>query len=313
MRLRAACRRPLGYSSLVDRVRFELTAGRMSRGIKNPGPSTNLATDPWSMVAAASRPGFVVSMIGISLLGSPGAERPEALCRWCTLLESNQLPLAYQARPSPVGLTCVNGASFAAIEPAEGIDSRPRREKDLARRDAGLKFTNGRNPARPKKKFRCLKPPFAAPPKETGTGQRAVLCSRRDGHPERKLSSRHDAILRRLRIRRWRRSVDVVEIDLAGLGLGEPAARHNGPHDGARHRRGENLLIGSLRVGAGHVSLSALWQREIPAADLRSCYSAGPEIFGLCRIARTLLRHGHARPITRPNERQRGGGFRDDM
>jgi hypothetical protein len=31
---------------------------------------------------------------------------------------------------------------------------------------------------------RCLKPPFAAPPKETGTGQRAVLCPRRDGHPE---------------------------------------------------------------------------------------------------------------------------------
>ena len=68
MRLRAACRRPLGYSSLVDRVRFELTAGRLSRGIKNPGPSTNLATDPGSMVAAASRPGFVVSMIGISWL-----------------------------------------------------------------------------------------------------------------------------------------------------------------------------------------------------------------------------------------------------
>jgi len=33
---------------------------------------------------------------------------------------------------------------------------------------------------------RCLKPPFAAPPKETGTGQRADLCPRRDGHPEEK-------------------------------------------------------------------------------------------------------------------------------
>src|SRR3954453_8695787 len=41
-------------------------------------------------------------------------------------------------------------------------------------------------PAGQNGKRRCLKPPFAAPPKETGTGQRAVLCPRRDGHPEEK-------------------------------------------------------------------------------------------------------------------------------
>ena len=35
--------------------------------------------------------------------------------------------------------------------------------------------------------------------------------------------------------------------------------------------------------------------------------------FSGARIARTLLRHAHARPIARPNKRQRGGGFRDDM
>jgi hypothetical protein len=49
----------------------------MSRGIKNPGPSTNLATDPWSMVAAASGPGFVVGMIEISWLRLQALNAPK--------------------------------------------------------------------------------------------------------------------------------------------------------------------------------------------------------------------------------------------
>src|SRR5882724_1346176 len=72
------------------------------------------------------------------------------------------------------------------------------------------------------------------------------------------------AVVRRLR------SVDVIEIDLAGLSLGDPAALGDDAHARKRHRRGENLLVGipSLDVGAGHLSLSALGQREKPVCRL---------------------------------------------
>src|SRR5882672_11796190 len=78
-----------------------------------------------------------------------------------------------------------------------------------------------------------------------------------------KINSRHHATLRPPRVIRWRRSVDVIEIDLAGLSLGDTAASHDGPHEGKHHRRGKDplALSPSLGAGAGHFSLSALGQR----------------------------------------------------
>ena len=157
------------------------------------------------------------------------------------------------------------------------------------------------------------------PPHQRGPvpDQRAILCPCRDGHPEfkKRFTSSRDltasAVVRRLS------SVDVVEINLAGFGLGDPSARHNDAHEGEHDRRGENLLAGrelSWLCSCGPCCPPPDWQRVDSRCLLRStCYPAGSEIFGLRQIAWTLFRHGHARPIARPNKRQRGGGFRDDM
>ena len=71
------------------------------------------------------------------------------------------------------------------------------------------------------------------------------------------------------------RSVDVIEIDLAGLSLGDATALDDDAHERKRHRRGENPLVAVFESGgavAGHLSLSALRQREIPLPSLRSGY-----------------------------------------
>ena len=118
------------------------------------------------------------------------------------------------------------------------------------------------------------------------------------------------AFVRRLR------SVDVIEIDLAGLSLGDPAALGDDAHERKRHRRGEDPLVGipSL-VLVRVISRSLPWGRgRNPSAVLRSGYPGpGGWCAGLCQIIRTLLRRGHARPIARPNKRSFEGGFRDDM
>ena len=107
-------------------------------------------------------------------------------------------------------------------------------------------------------------------------------------------------------------------MDLAGPRLGDPAARRDGAHEGERNRCGgnppEDTVLESGDAGTGHLSPLCLGaEGQVPSAVLRSRYRPGcPEIFG-CQIAWTLLRHGHARPITRPTKRLRGGGFRGDM
>ena len=117
---------------------------------------------------------------------------------------------------------------------------------------------------------RCRKPVCAVSPKRTTTGQRIALCPCRGNHPE--FKSRHAASLptgaRRLR------SVEVIQIDLAGLCLGNTAARDDNTDEGTRHRRGENSLtiVASKSAGAGpgHLALSA-WSAEggFPSA----CYA----------------------------------------
>jgi hypothetical protein len=56
-----------------------------------------------------------------------------------------------------------------------GFPTFPGERAELAQLPRSFQ-TAGRSPAN-KKKRRCLKPPFAAPPKETGTGQRVALCA----------------------------------------------------------------------------------------------------------------------------------------
>jgi len=57
-------------------------------------------------------------------------------------------------------------------------------------------------------------------------------------------------------------SVDVIQIDLAGFGLGDPAASDDDAHEGDRHRRGEDPVMLALLEPwpgfvAGHLALSA--------------------------------------------------------
>jgi len=52
-------------------------------------------------------------------------------------------------------------------------------------------------------------------------------------------------------------AVDVVEIDLLGLSLGNPAALRRDAHEGTRYRRGENplavMVLESGAAVAGHL------------------------------------------------------------
>ena len=82
---------------------------------------------------------------------------------------------------------------------------------------------------RPTRNTRCLKPPFAAPPKETGTGQRDRLMSLGATIPYSKFTSCSRARAATMRLR----SVEVVEIDAASPGLGQAAANHGGRTPGA--------------------------------------------------------------------------------
>jgi hypothetical protein len=82
------------------------------------------------------------------------------------------------------------------------------------------------------------------------------------------------AVIRRLR------SVDVIEIDLAGLSLGDATALRDDAHEGKRHWRGENPLVGipSLGVGAGHFSplcLGAEGETRLPSYALVILSPAG--------------------------------------
>src|SRR3954469_18482905 len=132
--------------------------------------------------------------------------------------------------------------------------------------------TAGTNPA---KNARCLKPPFAAPPRGPVPDQRAILCPCRDGHPEFKKRFTSSRDLTASAVVRGLSSVDVVEINLAGFGLGDPSARHNGAHEGEHDRREENLLAGAVLESclggavAGHVALRLIGRGWIPAA----CYA----------------------------------------
>jgi hypothetical protein len=86
------------------------------------------------------------------------------------------------------------------------------------------------------------------------------------------------AVVRRLR------SVEVIEIDLLGPGLGDPAERNDGAHEGKRYWRRENPLavavLESRGAVAGHFSPLPGVAEGNPAADLRSCYPGRSEIFG---------------------------------
>src|SRR6266850_4206163 len=92
---------------------------------------------------------------------------------WCSTTDSNR------HRADPKSAASTNWASGAYWCPQQGLSLRASAYKTAALHlsYAGLKFTNGRDYPGQKENLRCLKPPFAAPPKETSTGSAGHLMS----------------------------------------------------------------------------------------------------------------------------------------
>jgi len=108
-------------------------------------------------------------------------------------------------------------------------------------------------------------------------------------------NSRSIQALRRGR-RRWRRSssVDVIEVDLASLGLGDPAASNYRADEGARDRRGQNPRVVTVLESwsgdvAGHRPLRLIGGGRFPPPITLLLVS-----LALCRVDNSDLASSHA-------------------
>jgi hypothetical protein len=148
-------------------------------GIEPPTSTMSRSRAPTELADAYPWAGFEPAKMPRSATGT----------MWC---ERGDSPKATRSERAPYANSGQSHAHVKWCHRRHGAggesNSRPWLYKNPPRLpcDAGLKFSNDRDQPGQKEKRRCLKPPFAAPPKETSTGQRAVLCPRRDGHHEEK-------------------------------------------------------------------------------------------------------------------------------